>query len=120
MKIYKIRDKNTRLYTSGGRYAESNFGKNGKDWFSEKDIIAFLQFFIRDNKVREKEEINLYNQNLALMKRRKNPPPHENKKIFIEKISENYIPENWEIVEFEVKETSAYSARSYLKEKNEK
>lgn len=50
MIVYKIRDKTTGLYTNGGRYALSRFNNHGKVWFSLKEVLAFLRYFLNDQK----------------------------------------------------------------------
>lgn len=104
MKVYKIRNKNTGLYTEGGRYANNSWNENGKIWFSLKNLLNFFKFYIKD-------QINYYkytieSENIFLKKNKK--PLKE----FIYLNKEEYLPEDWEIVEFEMTELNCFSARS--------
>lgn len=94
MKAYKIRDKKTGQFTEGGRYAAGSFGERGKVWWSLKEVLAFLKYYLRDQQAYREEE-KKYNRKVKL-----GP-------IF---------PPTWEIVEFEMQETSTKSVEDFLKE----
>jgi hypothetical protein len=77
MKIYKIRDKKTKLYSTGGYGA--GFNESGKTWKSAKDAVLAIKLYCRGQY------------------------PGEKKKT----------PE-WEVVEFDIKETNATAAKKLL------
>lgn len=108
MKIYKIRDKNIGLYTMGGRYATSSFNKNGKIWFSIKTVNAFLKYFARDQKA--SIESDIVRENFYLKKNKLDLKIIEDKDLL------SYIPDSWEIVEFNIKENKFFSAKEQMKE----
>ena len=118
MKIYKLRNKKTGLYSDGGRYANVNFNENGKIWSSLKEIKAFLKYFIRDSKNCEKSNIDSENKMWKLAYDRKNKPQGtlESKlKVFNPKPDIEYLPKEWEVVKFEQKEIDMLSVNDLLK-----
>lgn len=61
MKVYKIRDKDTGLYTEGGRYATANFNENGKIWNSLGSLLKFIKYFMNDQFLYHFSEVTLEN-----------------------------------------------------------
>jgi hypothetical protein len=82
MKVFKIRDKNTGLFSTGG--CQPDFNKEGKTWMSIGHIKNHLHQFIR----------TIYNNDWSTHK------------------EENRIPEEWEVIEYERTETEITSLKA--------
>ena len=50
MKVYALKHKRTGQYSVGGRYAESTTEFPEKVWYSYESFLAFLKYFINDQK----------------------------------------------------------------------
>ena len=101
MKVYKVRDIKTGLFTKGGLFAEGSFSKDGKIWGSLKNLISFLKYFARTEKDSKEDIVKRYPTNNS---------------IELESDIHNYIPKDWEIVEFDLIESGQNnSAREVLK-----
>lgn len=93
MKGYKIRSKNDGKFTEGGRYARNNFTERGKIWWSLKELLGFLKYYIRDEK-KFGHHKNFPNKNIPI------------------------IPDDWEIVEYDFIEVSTIKLVQEFAEEN--
>ncbi len=91
MKGYKIRSKKDGKFTEGGRYARNNFTERGKIWWSLKELLGFLKYYIRDEK---KFGYDKNNSSVPI------------------------IPDDWEIVEYEFVELSTIKLVKEFAEEN--
>lgn len=92
MKGYKIRSKKNGKFTEGGRYAKNNFTEEGgKIWWSLKELLGFLKYYIRDEKKFGEDK----NNGVVPI-----------------------IPDDWEIVEYDFIEASIIKSVKEFAEEN--
>jgi hypothetical protein len=108
MKIFKIRNKKTKLFSTGGRYADWN--KKGKTWDSRENAQKAIDWHTRDEKSYYDETLREYKEDCDNVKKH-NKKPYNIKSGNIwpmsdDKPSMRFTPfyKNSEIVEFGIKE----------------
>jgi hypothetical protein len=108
MKIFKIRNKKTKLFSTGGRYADWN--EKGKTWNSRENAQKAIDWHTRDEKAYHDSSIEEYKEECEHVKKH-NAKPYNIKSgnmwaIPDDKPATRFIPfyKNSEIVEFDIKE----------------